>query len=79
MILTITIFVDINFFRIMLATFLLTLIIVGISIIFLAIGIIVKKKGKFPEIHIGKNKAMAKRGIKCAATQDREAQKTNKK
>jgi len=63
----------------MLATILLTLIIVGIAIVFLAINIIVKKNGKFPEIHIGKNKEMAKRGIKCTASQDREAQKTNKK
>jgi len=63
----------------MLATILLSSIIVGIAVIFLAINIIVKKNGKFPEIHIGKNKAMAERGIKCAATQDREAQKTNKK
>ena len=63
----------------MFETFLLSLIIVGIAVIFLAISIIVKKNGKFPEIHIGKNKAMAKRGIKCVATQDREAQKTNKK
>ena len=55
------------------ATFLLTLIIVGIAVIFLALNIIVKKNGKFPEIHIGKNKAMAERGIKCTATQDREA------
>jgi len=63
----------------MLATLLLTIIIVGIAVIFLAINIIVKKNGKFPETHIGKNKAMAERGIKCNVSQDREAQKTNKK
>jgi hypothetical protein len=64
---------------IMFATILLSSIILGIAIILLAVTILLRKNGKFPEGHIGKNKAMAERGIKCAATQDREAQKTNKK
>ena len=63
----------------MVKTLLLTLILVGIAVILLAIGVIVKKNGKFPETHIGKNKAMAERGIKCNVLQDREAQKTNNK
>ncbi|MCQ2332730.1 MAG: hypothetical protein MJZ95_05995 [Paludibacteraceae bacterium] len=29
--------------------------------------------GKFPDIHIGSNKEMRKRGIKCVNEQDREA------
>ena len=30
------------------------------------------KKKKFPDTHIGKNKAMKERGISCAATTDRQ-------
>ncbi|GAB1415020.1 hypothetical protein MASR2M117_04260 [Paludibacter sp.] len=33
------------------------------------------KGGTFPNIHIGGNKALKDRGIACATTQDREAQK----
>ena len=31
------------------------------------------KGGSFPNIHIGSNKEMRKRGITCASSQDREA------
>jgi hypothetical protein len=36
-----------------------------LSIVFLALGISVWMKGKFPEIHIANNKEMKKRGITC--------------
>ena len=50
----------------MFKTLLLTLPIIAISFVLLAITIIIKKNGKFPNIHIGGNKNMRKRGIKCA-------------
>lgn len=41
----------------------------------LAVGIFLKKDGKFPELHISKNKNMKKKGITCAnSTEKRERQ-----
>ena len=54
-------------------TVILTLFVVFISILLLGFRIFFFKDGKFPNIHIGGNKAMQKRGIGCATTQDREA------
>lgn len=61
----------------MFKTLLFTLLIIAISIALLSITIIIKKNGRFPNIHIGGNKNMRKRGIKCAQSQDRDARKTN--
>jgi hypothetical protein len=36
----------------------------------LGIGILLRQKGRFPEIHVGRNKEMRKRGIKCAQHTD---------
>ncbi|MDD4189923.1 MAG: hypothetical protein PHI28_01210 [Mangrovibacterium sp.] len=41
----------------------------------LAINVIVSKKGRFPNIHIGSNKAMKDRGITCAQTYDKMEQR----
>lgn len=61
----------------MFKTLLFTLLIIAISFVLLAITIIIKKNGKFPNIHVGGNKEMRKRGIKCAQSQDRDARKNN--
>lgn len=61
----------------MFKTLLLTLPIIAISFALLAITIIIKKNGKFPNIHIGGNKNMRKRGIKCAQSQDKDARRAN--
>lgn len=61
----------------MFKTLLFTLLIIAISVALLSITIIIKKNGKFPNIHIGGNKNMRKRGIKCAQSQDRDARKEN--
>lgn len=61
----------------MLKTLLLTLLIVAISFALLAITIIIKKNGRFPNTHVGGNKHMRKRGIKCAQSQDRDARRNN--
>ncbi|WP_010417177.1 hypothetical protein [Anaerophaga thermohalophila] len=44
----------------------------------MAIRILLKKNGHFPNIHIGGNRDMARRGIFCATTQDRIARKDRK-
>ena len=54
----------------MLKGLLITLIIVGISMAFLAIKLIVKKNGRFPNTHIGHSAAMRKRGITCVQSMD---------
>ncbi|WP_016778237.1 hypothetical protein [Anaerophaga thermohalophila] len=41
----------------------------------MAIRILLKKNGHFPNTHIGGNKNMARRGIFCASTQDKIARK----
>ena len=61
----------------MFKTLLFTLLIIAISFALLAITIIIKKKGRFPNLHIGGNKEMRKRGIKCAQSQDKEARREN--
>lgn len=54
-----------------LTVFLIIVVLLAIALAGLAITILVKKGGKFPEIHIGRNKAMKKLGIHCANTTDR--------
>ena len=62
----------------MLKTTLLTL---GVSLVILLVAVLAMafrplfiKGGRFPNIHIGGNKALKDRGITCATSQDREAQ-----
>jgi hypothetical protein len=50
---------------------LLAVILVLIAVLGLALRIVFKKGGKFPNIHIGRNKYLAGRGVYCARTQDR--------
>ena len=51
--------------------------IIAISIALLSITIIIKKNGRFPNTHVGGNKAMRKRGIKCVQSQDKDARREN--
>jgi len=50
-----------------------------IAILLLGIRIFFVKNGKFPNTHIGSDKAMREKGIGCATSQDREAQKNTKR
>ncbi len=50
--------------------FLIVLALVCIAFIFLGITILIKRKGAFPETHIGKNKNMKKLDIHCASSTD---------
>lgn len=58
--------------------FIIIVILIGLSLIGLGIGMLLKKGGKFPETHIGKSKAMKDRGITCAKTTDRQERENYK-
>lgn len=62
----------------LLIVFIITIILLGLALIGLGITMLVKKNGKFPDTHIGKNKAMKDRGIHCANTTDRLERQTYK-
>lgn len=57
--------------------FILILLIVAICIVLLALNILIRKNGKFPNTHVSGNPAMQKYGVGCAQSQDREAQVEN--
>ena len=61
----------------MFKTLLFTLLIIAICVALLAIKVIIKKNGRFPNTHVGGNKAMRQRGIKCVQSQDRDARRDN--
>jgi hypothetical protein len=50
--------------------FILSAVLISLSLAALAIKMLIKKGGKFPETHIGRNKAMRERGIVCAQNLD---------
>ena len=50
-----------------------------VAVLLLGIKVFFQKDGKFPNTHIGGNKAMQERGIGCATSQDRQAQKDNRR
>lgn len=49
-----------------------SVLIVAVSITLLAIRIILKKNGRFPNTHVGGNKALREKGIGCIEAQDAE-------
>lgn len=59
----------------MLDTVLITLLIVAICVLLLGVKVFFVKGGKFPNGHVSGNKAMRDKGINCAQSQDREAQR----
>lgn len=54
---------------------LLSIVLMGIVFILFATKILLQKNGKFPNMHIGGNKALNEKGIYCATTQDKLARK----
>jgi len=54
---------------------LLSIVLMGIVFVLMSIRILLKKNGKFPNSHIGGNKALNDKGIYCATTQDKLARK----
>ncbi len=63
----------------LLTIILLAIALVAIAFVGLAIQVLFKKKGKFPNTHVGGNSYLMKQGISCAKTQDRiEQAKVNR-
>ncbi len=58
-----------------LTLFLVILVLVAIALALLSIRVLFKKNGRFSSQHIGQSRAMKQRGIHCAQTQDKIAQK----
>lgn len=59
--------------------FLASVVIVAILFALLAIKILFKKDGKFPNTHIGGNDGLKARGIVCATSMDKLEQKQGSK
>ncbi|NOX84501.1 MAG: hypothetical protein GXO86_00820 [Chlorobi bacterium] len=57
----------------MLITLLATVIVVAIAFTAMAVRILLKKNGYFPQTKIGHNKKMREKGIECAFSQDYKA------
>lgn len=49
-----------------------SLVLVGVAILLLCIKIILLKDGRFPNTHVGGQKAMQDRGISCHTSQDKQ-------
>jgi hypothetical protein len=62
----------------MLEAFIVSSVLLVIGILLLGFRIFFIKGGVFPNIHIGGNKALKEKGIECATSQDRNAQKESK-
>jgi hypothetical protein len=58
------------------ATIVISGIIILIAVFLLGFRIFLFKDGEFPNIHIGGSKALENQGVSCATTQDAEAQKS---
>lgn len=57
---------------------LLAILAIGIAILLLSLGVILRKDHKFRSEHISQNQRMQQDGIHCATSQDREARKKEK-
>lgn len=58
---------------------LLAVALIGIAMLGMAISILVKRGGKFPNTHISGNRHLRQNGIYCATTQDKIAQRSTLK
>ncbi len=57
---------------------LLAILAIGIAILLLSVGVLLRKDHKFRSEHISQNQRMRQDGIHCATSQDREARKKEK-
>lgn len=62
----------------MLKTILIAIVFLLIGVALLSVSIWAKPNGKFPNIHVGRNPAMRKRGIGCVEAQDAQAQRPSR-
>lgn len=58
----------------MVRTFLIAVAFLLAGVALLSVGIWIRKNGKFPNIHVGRNPAMRKYKIGCVEAQDAQAQ-----
>ncbi|WP_372751186.1 hypothetical protein [Labilibaculum sp.] len=58
----------------MITVLLITIVLLAICFAGFAVSILIKKNGQFPELHIGNNKELKKKGIGCATSQDKMEQ-----
>lgn len=63
----------------MLATILISTILLLIGFVLLSFKILFFKNGSFPTGHVSSIKPLRDNGISCATSQDRDAQKKNKR
>ena len=59
-------------------TIILTFLVVFVAFILLSVRVLLKKNGHFSSEHISENKKMREKGIGCATSQDRQAQRKQK-
>ena len=52
--------------------------VIGIAVLLLSVGVLLRKDGQFRSEHISNNARMREDGIHCATSQDREARKKQK-
>lgn len=57
---------------------LITILAIGIAVLLLSVGVLLRKDGQFRSEHISNNARMREDGIHCATSQDREARKKEK-
>ena len=51
---------------------------IGIAVLLLSVGVLLRKDGQFRSEHISNNARMREDGIHCATSQDRAARKKQK-
>ncbi len=59
----------------MISTIIISALLLLTGVLLMGMRIFFSKNGNFPNIHIGGNNGLKNKGISCATTQDREAQK----
>jgi hypothetical protein len=57
---------------------LITILAIGIAVLLLSVGVLLRKDGQFRSEHISNNTRMREDGIHCATSQDREERKKQK-
>ena len=62
----------------MVRLFLITLLIIAVSMVLMSVTILIKRGGRFPNTHVCGNKHLRRQGITSAQTQDKQAQRENR-
>ena len=54
----------------MLKLFIISIVIIGVAVLFLSVRLLLLKDGRFVKTHVSQSKAMRERGITCVQSQD---------